>query len=163
MNVTSEQEAILEENGWTVTCHSPLEISHIEGSRACGLAAAYALPEILKDIAEQDMPIDRVKLERPSSADVLAELLSLIKRMRAIADVALNSPEDQKHGAWKIAYGLVFSDAGSTRIRELRKLLDVDMDYDDPNSDYDDDVLAYVHALEGLSTSLEPFVAALTD
>lgn len=34
-----EMEAKLEANGWTVECHSPLEIRHEDGSFATGVAA----------------------------------------------------------------------------------------------------------------------------
>ena len=36
-------EKWLEDNGWTVTCLSPLEISHFEGSDASGMCAKYTL------------------------------------------------------------------------------------------------------------------------
>lgn len=34
---------LLEDNGWTVECESPLEIRHVEGSFASGLAADLVL------------------------------------------------------------------------------------------------------------------------
>ena len=42
-------EAKLESLGWIITCLSPLEITHSEGSFASGLAAQYAMDGILED------------------------------------------------------------------------------------------------------------------
>lgn len=42
-------EEILKETGWTITCHSPFEIEHFDGSSASGLAASYCLDGIIQD------------------------------------------------------------------------------------------------------------------
>jgi flagellar basal body rod protein FlgG len=39
----NEEEQLLEENGWTVECESPLEIRHKDGSFATGQAASIVL------------------------------------------------------------------------------------------------------------------------
>jgi len=36
-------EELLSENGWTIECESPFEISHEDGSTATGLAARIVL------------------------------------------------------------------------------------------------------------------------
>lgn len=46
-----EDEKLLEENGWTVNCWSPFEISTIEGSFASGEAAYMVLSELKRDNA----------------------------------------------------------------------------------------------------------------
>lgn len=49
--MTDNDRRILEEDGWTVDCESPFEISDADGNRATGRAAQYVL-EFLKDTSE---------------------------------------------------------------------------------------------------------------
>jgi len=56
MTLSPADTKLLEDNGWTVECESPLEIRHVDGSFASQLAAQYALPAILEDLKNQDVP-----------------------------------------------------------------------------------------------------------
>lgn len=41
--MTDDDKELLKENGWTVECESPLEISHEDGSRATGQAVDHVI------------------------------------------------------------------------------------------------------------------------
>lgn len=161
MDITESQEALLAENGWTVSCKSPLEIQHRDGSRATGLAAAYALPEILADLAVQHIPLNSLAREN-NSYEMLAEILALIKHVQAYREQArLLSSKGVSTTAWETAYKLVFNPECSGRIHVLLDKLGTTLDYCDPNSSYEDDVVAFADALELKSAELEPFMAAV--
>lgn len=75
------------------------------------------------------------------------ELLALAKRARNIVDTSI---------PWKDKYNLIFSESISKRIFAIFKLMNLGFDYDDPDSDYEDDVLAFVRALESRLQELNP-------
>ena len=64
--MTDEEKEIIEAQGWSVDCESPLSISHPDGSYAVGLAAEYAIDGIVEDskdeIRNQDIIDFRYKL-----------------------------------------------------------------------------------------------------
>ena len=64
--------------------------------------------------------------------------------------------------SWRDKYSQVFSDAGSRRIYALFKDLNLDFSYYDPNLDYEDDVRAFVNALERRIDELQPMLDALS-
>ena len=52
--MNKENEYILEENGWVVECHSPLEIRHKDGSFATLNAAKIVIETILHEVAVKE-------------------------------------------------------------------------------------------------------------
>lgn len=55
--MTRSDDALLEANGWTLECESPLEIRHdISGSFASGLAARLVLDHLRELQREDEVP-----------------------------------------------------------------------------------------------------------
>lgn len=77
------------------------------------------------------------------------EILALAKRARNIVDSKLS---------WKDKYDLIFSQSISQPIFRFFKSMNLDFNYDDPDSSYEDDVLAFVRALESRLQELEPLL-----
>ena len=68
------------------------------------------------------------------------ELRTLVKRLRTIVDL----PDLE----WRDKYSQVFSNLGAERVYALLNEMNLDFSYLDPNRDYEDDVRAFVDALE---------------
>jgi hypothetical protein len=47
--ITEAVEQLLEREGWTICCFSPLEVSHEDGSFASGQAATYTIEGVVAD------------------------------------------------------------------------------------------------------------------
>jgi hypothetical protein len=150
-----QQQALLEQHGWTVECLSPLEIRHTDGSFATQQAAHYALEAITSATEAADAPSQKTQ---PFAQ--LHELAGVVLSLRAIGDTARKLGDEE---AWKTAFDLVFGDEGAGKVRALIKTLDVDLSWDDPDSSYEDDVEAYLRGVESLASRLAPFAAALAE
>ena len=144
----NDTERLLQANGWEVECYSPLEVRHSEsGSFASGLAASHVVDALRQTAATP-----------PSSATLLQELLELIEEPVRVAQAAAAQGTSQ---AWETAYGMVFPGPRNERMQELLKQLGLRLDYYDPDTSHEEDVLAYVNALQSLRRRIEPFLQAL--
>ena len=75
--------------------------------------------------------------------NVLKELLYIAKKMEMIMET-----EEQKL-SWKTKYHLIFSDALSSRFRELLSEINLSLsDYYDPDEGYEEDVSAFFEAVK---------------
>lgn len=153
MNITDHQEHMLNANGWSVVRQQPLHIEHTDGSRATGMAALFALPAILASFGEQKASIEE-------------ELQALITRLLAVGDAAASEARatqaDVHSEVWRTAYGLCFNDAGSLRVCALCDKLVIPFDWNDPDGDYQDDVMALMDGLRELRKTLAPFTGLIT-
>lgn len=161
MNLSPDDNKMLEDAGWTVTCLSPLEISHTDGSLATGSAASYALDGILGDLkAEALLAAERSNPR--TQVQVMQEFMDLSKKLAdygAVADqeVAKGTPAET---AWRTAYRLIFSDEGCSRIGHLLRTLNVDyVEWDDPDASFEDDCRAFLQGLAAKREELAPFAA----
>lgn len=159
MNLTDEDRELLEKNGWIITCESPFEIEHPDGSSATTLAAEYAVLGILSDL-KADLELTLANADcKPTSAYELYQRTAE-KLNRAVTIAQLEDTDD----AWETAYDLVFSKTGNRVISQCLAALDVSFaDYYDPDTSYQEDVLAYVEALNKTTLKLEKFATALPD
>lgn len=155
MNITDQQEHLLNANGWSVVRQQPLHIEHTDGSRATGMAALFALPAILASFSQQP-PIE-------------AELQALISRLLALGDAAgsaarAEKTDEQSAAAWhwRTAYDLCFNDAGLRRVSDLCDKLGISFEWNDPDGDYQDDMLALMDGLRELRKTLAPFTGLIT-
>lgn len=151
--MTQDDETLLEREGWVVECQSPFEIRHTEsGSFATGLAAKLVLQAVRE---EQEL----APLLNMATATALVEQFD--KTVAALAEVCEQARAQGTEQAWKLAFGLVFSDHGSGRVRAVLGALNIDFDYYDPDTSYEEDVLAYVTALQSLHRQAQPILQAL--
>lgn len=142
MHTTDQQ--ILEYNGWTLECESPLEIRHAQtGSFASGLAATAVIAELRSQVP--DHPADSQQISD------LADLAALCDLTCVIAEAAEKS---EQADPWKDAYSLVFSDELSGRIFAMQSELRVGFTFNDPDSSYRGDVMAFVAAVKELKQSI---------
>jgi len=77
-------------------------------------------------------------------------MIAEIERFLKLAEMA-SVIRDSK-ASWETKYGLVFSDQISIPIREMES---VNIDYCDPDTSYEEDVCAYVQALEEKAKELK--------
>lgn len=158
MVLTDEDRELLEQNGWTITCESPFEIEHQDGSVATTLAAEYAVMGIIQDL-KADAALEEDNNNKPENAYLLYQRTAE-KLNRAVAIAQLEDTED----AWETVYDLVFSKNGNRVINKCLNALDVSFaDYYDPDTSYQEDVMAYIDALNRTTKKLERFSEALPD
>lgn len=138
-------EAILNAAGWAVECTSPFEIRHAETGSFASLLAADLVVEALMAQAPS-LPEDK-------SVQAISLLHVLARRCSGICEAAVTAGTER---AWQNAYNLVFSST-SSRIANLFEELGLTFAWDDPDSSYQDDVCAYVRALESHMEELRPF------
>ncbi|VTU43566.1 MULTISPECIES: hypothetical protein [unclassified Variovorax] len=87
------------------------------------------------------------------------ELLKVIDWLLSVGAVARNAGTES---AWEDAFSLVFSSNGSLRIADLRAKLGLSFDYYDLDASYQEDVEAYLSALESLKARLAAFAPAFS-
>ena len=146
MTLEQEDLDLLARNGWTITCESPLEIRHEAGSFASGLAARYALDEILNDLRNDNQVCQLTAYE---------VLIETVERLNRAFDVALT---DKSYTAWEQAYAIVFSEHGSSLVSKcLEAITATPIDYYDPDTSYEDDVTAYMSALNEQMHNVKKF------
>jgi len=150
--MNNDDEQFLESLGWTVECQSPFEIRHTDGSFATGQAARMVLL-----VERGDAEAEAAHLAGHKMPHDVHELVTLIKRVHALRDAARTGGTDEH---WRMCYGLVFNDNCSGRIYELVRALNFTFSPESPDMGYDDDVLAFVRAIDDLEKILEPFVVA---
>lgn len=139
MKPTSEQQATLEELGWTVTAESPLHLLHrATNSTATGLGAMLVVEHLTRE---------------PVRIEPMQELQLLHLRTQALAARGLKGDKDG-NDVWSDIYDEVFSESCSRRIWKLLDELDLRLEYYDPDMGYDDDVLAFTRALDTLMREL---------
>lgn len=149
--MTQDDENLLEREGWVVECQSPFEIRHTEsGSFASGLAAQLVLQAVR---AEQAPALNT------ATVTVLVEQFD--KAVSALTAVCEQARAQGDEEAWKLAYAVVFSDQGSGRVRAVLDALNIGFDYYDPDTSYEEDVMAYVKALQDLHRQAQPILQAL--
>lgn len=68
---------------------------------------------------------------------------------------------NQDRDPWSTAYGLVFSKTCSRRAQELFKELNIDFDYYDPDTSYEEDVEAFALALNNSCEQIAAFYPSL--
>ena len=80
------------------------------------------------------------------------------KKMHLIALISeafdIVESRDTEYKSWHEIYDEIFSAHISSAILRLCNDLGIDFDYYDPDADYDDDVLAYIRALEQLAEKI---------
>lgn len=75
----------------------------------------------------------------------------------AIAVARDTDSDNHDHDRWATAYGLIFSKACSQRAYALFKTLNVDFDYYDPDTSYQEDVEAFATAFHHSCESIAAF------
>jgi hypothetical protein len=79
--------------------------------------------------------------------------------IKAIEDVlALVEAPDV---SWEIKYDLVFSDVGSKYVLSLLSGIGITLDFNEPDTSYEDDVLYFARRIEGLLPELKNAVKAI--
>ena len=75
-------------------------------------------------------------------------LKSLNNQLQQLVSNTMNqSVLSDKTDPWETAYGLVFSDLLSKPVHNALRELNQRLDYYDPDTSYEDDVLAFAHAV----------------
>jgi hypothetical protein len=158
---TAEVIAALESQGWTVECESPFEIRHDEtGSFATHLAAQLVADTVLAELASELEEPPRATL---APAEAFAAFQALVEQARKYVSAAQSLGHDdgtssEASEAWETAFELVFSDDIRGQATQLlERLGKPDFSWDDPDASYEDDVQAYVTALETALRTLVPF------
>lgn len=138
-------QQILTAAGWSLVQQSPLELRHIESdSVASGIAALIVIDYLSNKKATENLEqIDGGfdSLDNNAIMKLLKEGLSFVFTAERIA-TSLGTPS-----GWNIAFIQVFSALGARRIRAGLNSLNISFDYSDPDSSYQDDVIAYANAL----------------
>jgi hypothetical protein len=88
--------------------------------------------------------MDNQKLDKAIIAQSAIELVHIAQ------EVAENDSMD-----WETKYKLIFSKEVSIRLNSLLRQLGMELNYCDPDSGYDDDVRAYIWAVEEKLPALE--------
>lgn len=81
------------------------------------------------------------------NTSIVTELFEINTFVQNSVEVARDTAGNQDRDPWAIAYGLVFSKNCSQRAHALFKQLNVDFDYYDPDTSYEEDVEAFASAL----------------
>lgn len=68
--------------------------------------------------------------------------------------VAAAQKEQASDQEWELVYDAVFSESISDRVRELIKIIGMRLDYYDPDSSYEEDVMEYASALNSFVSRL---------
>lgn len=151
--MTPADQKLCSDAGWDVECESPLKFRHAEtGSFASGLAAicvlAYAREEA--EEAAEAASSDSTAV-RSSASDEFFALVGTVNRgIRHASQV-------DTYGVWKETFDLVFSAKVSHRIGDLLQELGIRLEYNDPDTGYKEDVVAYSVALDERAKSLRNF------
>lgn len=148
---TLDTQAFLARHGWVMDCESPLQLRHRDtGSVATQLAARLVMNSLRADEAQP--PVAHV-------TEPLPLLLSHIEQLLRWVDAA---EQDSGHEAWRTAYDLVFNRSNNKAMWTCLRQLNLDFDWYDPDTSYEEDVQAFASALKGLKKRLEPFMARAT-
>ena len=147
---TKSIEQLLEDNGWTLECESPLEIRHTDGSFATQQAAGIVVAELQAEARNAS------SASSPKGCEGFAELTALADRLQSVVNIAA---EQGTESAWAVAYSMVFSPRGSQRAYELMEELNLEFaGYYDPDTTYEADSRAFVEALQALKERVAPFL-----
>lgn len=87
---------------------------------------------------------------------IFEEIKALAVKARSHVTVAETSNLDNID-YWEVAYDLIFSSHISKRVSFLVSKLGMSLDYYDPDTTYEEDVKAYVAALESFVEKLSKF------
>lgn len=152
--MTQEKYDILESLGWTVECESPFEIRHEDGSFATQNAAKIIMADVLKEYTQENT--EKVH----TIEDVIADLVVINDYVQTIVtnaqELDAQKKEDWQHGAdWDSVFGLVFNEDTSTAAFAALKNINNSLDYYDPDTSYEEDVMAFANALNEKVTSLQ--------
>lgn len=144
---------ILESLGWTVECESPFEIRHEDGSFATQNAAKIIISDVLKEYEE-------TKVKVHTAEDVIADLEVINSYVQNIVSNALaldsEKKQDFERGAdWDSVFGLVFNPETSTAAFTLLESINNPLNYYDPDTSYEEDVIAFANALKEKVASLQ--------
>ena len=134
--MTPQQELLLQAEGWTVECVSPLELRHQDGSFATLQAALLVVAEVCSSGARQPF------------APELEELETKVQWAVQLVDSAKALTRDDSDEYWKNAYGLIFNEKGALAINCLLLKLGASTDWADPDGSYREDVCAYVSSVQ---------------
>lgn len=138
MSLYTEAMLAAEADGWVVECVSPLELRHAEScSFASGLAAEMVLSQYGKGA-----PPDN---EKDPQSDRKKKWLTLLAIQQKIQHI-LAQPS-----SWDEKYKQIFCPEVSRTVFSLCHL-----DYYDPDTTYEDDVLAFVSAFDSKIEELRP-------
>jgi hypothetical protein len=148
----NENYDLLESLGWTVECESPFEIRHEDGSFATQNAAKIVMADIIKEHSPQNSV--------HSVQEVIANLVAINDYVQNIVINALaqdmDKKEDWQRGAdWDSVFGLLFNEDTSTAAFAALRSIGNELDYYDPDTSYQEDVMAFANALNEKVTSLE--------
>lgn len=131
---------ILEENGWIIECEHPLEIYHEESnSKATNMAAKV----IIKDILENDISnLTENEISNLTENEIKFELININTYIQMILPKEIVSDEE-----WKNIYDTIFSSKISQKVFKYTEKLNNKLDWYDPDSSYEEDVLAFTNAV----------------
>lgn len=163
MKIIPEFEQFIENQGWTIVCQSPLELSHEDGSFASMQAAKLALSQLNEDFLEENPEYKDVADNTTNSLEVQENMIKhLVYINNKVQDcikkaLAQQSMDDEtiKNGGyvyeaeklWDVTFHLVFNDHISHRARQLFDELNITFEWYDPDTSYQEDVMAYADAL----------------
>jgi hypothetical protein len=138
----SKDIAAAESDGWVLECESPLELRHpATGSFASGLAAELVLAQYISGSSEQ------------TKEEIWAALLNIQHEANRIISQGEN---------WGVKYELIFKPGLSKQAFKLCSELGSSLDYCDPDTSYEEDVMAFVTALNSKVCELAPNMATET-
>lgn len=158
MQITSELIKFIESQGWTMECESPLELRHEDGSFASQQAAQHLLTNLSTEFKSQ-----QENEHQFSSNEVIFDYLDIMSELNYLKSQidlfisntsVVNNWEDdsyincQAKIQWEEVYRLVFNKNMNQRISFLLKELNSELQYYDPDTNYQEDVLAFSNALE---------------
>lgn len=172
MKITREFEQFIEDQGWTIVCESPLELSHEDGSFASMQAAKLALSQLNEEFLDEnpsyrEVPEDNSLDDQESK---IAELVRINNKVQSYVEKAqaqkeLDEETNNNGGysyeaekLWDLTYSLVFSENISRRTRALFNELNINFDYYDPDTSYEEDVRAYADALNEKVSSIKTLI-----
>ena len=155
--MTNEQLKIIQSQGWTVECESPLEISHSDGSFATMNAAIRVIADVVNEY-KQEQPVLEV-LETVVQLSAINDFVQNIVASTLVIELDAKRAKElnsyAKEADWKSAYGLVFNPKISIAAFNLLIKINSELNYYDPDSSYKDDVMAFAIALDEKVTYLE--------
>lgn len=173
MKITPQFEQFIEDQGWTIVCESPLELSHEDGSFASMQAAKLALSQLNEEFLEENPQYkeDSSDTIADDQESKISELVRINDKVQSYVEKAQHQKmldeETNKNGGysyeaeklWDLTYSLVFSDNICRRTRTLFNELNISFDYYDPDTSYEEDVRAYADALNEKVTSIKNLVS----